>query len=76
MLPRLEAEETRRLVEALLAAGGRSMSNSDQRQFLGGLDQAMNPGARAPRATADQLQRMGIRDVTERDSGLLTVGGR
>lgn len=68
MLPRLEAEQTQRMVNALLAAGGHSMRKDLRAAYLRGLEDQANGGRvleRPMRPRPGQLQRLGLRTVIE-----------
>jgi hypothetical protein len=55
MIDRIEAQETIRLVEALLAAGGRHMKDSDQRTYIRRLEQASEGRSNHTRERAPKI---------------------
>jgi hypothetical protein len=78
MLGRLEAEERLALIEGLLAAGGRTLSDADQRALITRLERTAqgNQRPKAPKFTADFLRRAGM-DLTPSQAkrGLLGPDG-
>lgn len=68
MLPRLEAEQTQRMIDALLAAGGRRLSDQDHRAYRRALTEQSEGGrdmTQRARPNVAQLQRMGLKVVHE-----------
>jgi hypothetical protein len=66
MLPQLEAQETRRLIDVLRFVSGR-MKEDEQRTYIAEVNRALNGGEtpRAPRASLAQLRELGIEVVME-----------
>lgn len=60
MLPRLTAERTLDLHQALIAAGGLMMEERPRAQYLDAMQRQVTGGKRRKRPTPGQLQAMGI----------------